>query len=165
MNHMSRYQMTSVSIRQDLFVELKHQERVQGKSMDQILNEALQSHLRQTSQVPALTKPIDPSAFSAPATIAQPPLYLHFNNSIHIINKPLFIIGRDRECDLCIADHNISRQHCKVVYQDGEYKIFDLNSTNGVEFQRQRLHWRHISEGDEFFLCEFKVQFTFKQSK
>jgi|LauGreDrversion4_2_1035121.scaffolds.fasta_scaffold416409_2 hypothetical protein len=163
MNHTTRYQTTSVSIRQDLLAELKHQERVRGKSMDQILNEALQSHLRHTSRSSALTLPLDANAFATPARATQPPLYLHFRNTLHIINKPSFLIGREPECDLFIPDSNISRHHCKVLYEDGEYKICDLKSTNGVEFQGQKLHWRHISEGDEFFLCEFKISFTFKQ--
>ncbi len=163
MNHAQRYQSLSVSLRSDLIAELKRHAHQRGTAIDLVLNEALQSYLRQFSHHRAITTPIDANIFAAGASPTQHPLYLSFNNKLHIINKPRFVIGRDRDSDLCINDSNISRHHCEVIYQDGEYKIFDLQSTNGVEFKGQRVHWRHITEGDEFFLCEFKISFTYEQ--
>jgi two-component system NtrC family sensor kinase len=42
------------------------------------------------------------------------------------------IIGRDRTCQLCIDDPQISRQHAKIVRQTDAITIEDLNSSNGT---------------------------------
>jgi pSer/pThr/pTyr-binding forkhead associated (FHA) protein len=42
-------------------------------------------------------------------------------------------IGRSRECDVVLADRNVSRRHAEIrVGPDGVYVVFDLGSTNGV---------------------------------
>ena len=44
-----------------------------------------------------------------------------------------FIIGRSRkECDLAIADTNVSRQHALVEWFNGCFHIVDMGSTNGT---------------------------------
>ena len=38
-----------------------------------------------------------------------------------------------------IPDSNISRQHCAIIYDNGEHYIQDLNSTNGIEHKQEKV--------------------------
>jgi pSer/pThr/pTyr-binding forkhead associated (FHA) protein len=38
----------------------------------------------------------------------------------------------------------------------------DLGSTNGVEFQGQRVESKRIEEGDHFRLCDYELRFTYQ---
>jgi len=50
-----------------------------------------------------------------------------------------FVIGRGRECDLRINDGRVSRQHVKVFYENGAWKIQDLESRNGTFVGGERI--------------------------
>ncbi len=41
-------------------------------------------------------------------------------------------IGRSETNDICVIDKKSSRNHCKVVLEDNQLVLVDLNSTNGV---------------------------------
>jgi pSer/pThr/pTyr-binding forkhead associated (FHA) protein len=47
-------------------------------------------------------------------------------------NKPEIIIGRDPTCDFVINDERVSLHHCKIIYQQNQWWVEDLASTNGT---------------------------------
>lgn len=48
-------------------------------------------------------------------------------------------IGRSRECDIVLADSNVSRKHARIaVGPGGDWTIEDLGSTNGVQVNGAR---------------------------
>ena len=49
------------------------------------------------------------------------------------------VIGRSRECDVVLADSNISRRHAEITPSGSGWAIADLGSTNGV-----RLNGRQV---------------------
>ncbi len=71
-------------------------------------------------------------------------------------------IGRDPSNDLWVADHALSRQHCVLVSQDGQFAIRDLGSkngtlVNGMPVGEQLLHdGDHISVGDSVFIFQLE---------
>lgn len=78
------------------------------------------------------------------------------------MNKERFIIGRGKQSsDLTIRDPNVSRQHAMIEFTHGQYFIVDMGSTNGVEFQGQRIKRRSIGEGDVFNVCDHELRFSF----
>jgi len=78
-----------------------------------------------------------------------------------VVNKDRFIIGRGKQTsDLTIKDPNVSRQHAMVERINGQYFIVDLGSTNGVEFQGQRVDRKLISNGDVYRVCDHDLRFT-----
>ena len=92
-----------------------------------------------------------------------PPLYLVFGNQRYLVDKDQFIIGRGgKTSDLPIRDGNISRKHAAIVRRGGAYYIKDLGSTNGIDFNGERIEARKIEEGDIYSICEYQLQFTFK---
>ncbi|MBL9111448.1 MAG: FHA domain-containing protein [Myxococcales bacterium] len=79
------------------------------------------------------------------------------------VNKDRFVIGRGRQSsDLTLKDPNVSRQHAMVEYQNGVYFIVDMGSTNGVEYNGQRIARKQIAEGDVFRICDHDLRFTFR---
>lgn len=58
----------------------------------------------------------------------------------YLVNKPEFIVGSAKDCDACLLFSNeISHHHAKITYQDDEYVICDLQSTNGTLLNGQPL--------------------------
>jgi len=45
------------------------------------------------------------------------------------IDKSLFTIGRREECDLCVANRGVSREHAEIVLEQGQYVLRDHSST------------------------------------
>ena len=124
--------------------------------------------VRNTAQQSASHPPPAPAAprFSVPARSeggAAPPLYLIFGNQRYVIDKEQFIIGRgNKSSDLPIRDGNISRKHAVVIRRNGEYYIKDLGSTNGIDFNGERIEGKKIEEGDTFSICDYQLKFTYR---
>ena len=79
------------------------------------------------------------------------------------VNKDRFIIGRGKQSsDLTIKDPNVSRQHAMIEFLNGQYYMVDMGSTNGVEFNGQRIQRRPISEGDVYRICDHDLRFTYR---
>jgi len=98
---------------------------------------------------------------SATPTGARP-LYLYFEGQVYEVNQDQFVIGRgSKYSDLPIKDANISRRHCAIVRRGGQYFIKDLESTNGVEFNGQRVDNHLIQEGTSYRLCDHELRFSF----
>ncbi|MCG5054937.1 MAG: FHA domain-containing protein [Myxococcales bacterium] len=108
-----------------------------------------------------VTPPPPPAARST--DVPAPPLYLIFDNRKYLVDKEQFIIGRGaKSSDLPIRDGNISRKHAAVIRRSGAYYIKDLGSTNGIDFEGNRVDNRRIEEGDVYYLCDYELKFTYK---
>jgi pSer/pThr/pTyr-binding forkhead associated (FHA) protein len=52
---------------------------------------------------------------------------------LHIdIWRPVAIIGRHSDVDIRLAYPDISRRHCRLAFEDGQWRVNDLNSLNGI---------------------------------
>jgi hypothetical protein len=79
------------------------------------------------------------------------------------VTKDRFVIGRGKQSsDLTLKDPNVSRQHAMVEFQNGVYFMVDMGSTNGVEFNGQRIARKQIGEGDSFRICDHEMRFTYR---
>ncbi|AKU97472.1 ABC transporter ATP-binding protein [Labilithrix luteola] len=79
------------------------------------------------------------------------------------VTKDRFVIGRGKQSsDLTLKDPNVSRQHAMVEYQNGVYFMVDMGSTNGVEYNGQRIARKQIAEGDVFRICDHDLRFTYR---
>lgn len=59
------------------------------------------------------------------------------------------ILGRGDEADLKLPYSNISRLHCKIKISGDKTYIFDLNSTNGITVNGQKVTEYELSDRDE----------------
>src|SRR5262249_44140998 len=97
----------------------------------------------------------------APAGVPQ--LAAFYAGERFIVNKDRFIIGRGKQSsDLTIKDPNVSRQHAMVEFLGGQYYMVDMGSTNGVEYNGQRIARKAIVEGDAFRICDHEVRFSYR---
>ena len=104
---------------------------------------------------PAAPAPAAPGAAGAKLTIS-------YQGETFPVTKDRFIIGRGKQSsDLTIKDPNVSRQHAMIEFSNGQYYIVDMGSTNGVEYNGQRVQRKVISEGDAFKVCDHELKFSF----
>jgi len=79
------------------------------------------------------------------------------------VTKDRFVIGRGKQSsDLTLKDPNVSRQHAMIEFQNGVYFMVDMGSTNGVEYNGQRIARKQIAEGDIFKICDHDLRFTYR---
>jgi len=102
------------------------------------------------------------NGFPAPAAHAST-LALVYQGERQAVTKDRFVIGRGKQSsDLTLKDPNVSRQHAMVEFQNGVYFMVDMGSTNGVEYNGQRIARRQIAEGDVYRICDHAILFTYR---
>ena len=113
---------------------------------------------------PPARPPAPPRAPAAPAAgTGMPKLFLHYGGRVHPVATERFVIGRgSKGTDLTIRDGNISRKHAVVLFHEGSFYIQDLGSTNGVEYNGQRVDSKNIEEGDVFSICDHEITFSYR---
>jgi pSer/pThr/pTyr-binding forkhead associated (FHA) protein len=103
-----------------------------------------------------------PNGFPAPASHGAS-LTLMYNGERHAVTKDRYVIGRGKQSsDLTLKDPNVSRQHAMIEFQNGVYFMVDMGSTNGVEYNGQRIARKQIGEGDAFRICDHDLVFTYR---
>ena len=65
------------------------------------------------------------------------------------LGKPVLLVGRHAECDVCIDSPQISRRHCCVALADDRVLIRDLGSRNGLRVNGRLIDEARIYPGDE----------------
>ncbi len=114
---------------------------------------------------PGGAKPAPPPMPVAPSAPSQPSgtLSITYQGEVFQVTKDRFIIGRGKQnSDLTIKDPNVSRQHAMIEFLTGQYYIVDMGSTNGVEYNGQRVQRKVISDGDTFKVCDHELRFSFQ---
>jgi membrane fusion protein (multidrug efflux system) len=69
-------------------------------------------------------------------------------------------IGREADNDLVLDSDSCSRYHAEILFGRGLYKIVDLNSTNGILVDAQRVREHMITSGDEIELGEYTLSLS-----
>jgi pSer/pThr/pTyr-binding forkhead associated (FHA) protein len=118
-------------------------------------------------RAPAPPPPAPPAqpAYAEPAGFPQSTgtLCAYYQGDRVPVNKDRFIIGRGKQSsDLTLKDPNVSRQHAMVEYQNGVYFMVDMGSTNGVEYNGQRIARKQIAEGDTYRICDHEIRFSYR---
>jgi pSer/pThr/pTyr-binding forkhead associated (FHA) protein len=114
-------------------------------------------------RAPALP-PVAAAANGFPGAAAQATvLSLTYQGERYSVTKDRFVIGRGKQSsDLTLKDPNVSRQHAMIEFQNGVYFMVDMGSTNGVEYNGQRIARKQITEGDVFRICDHELSFTYR---
>ena len=99
----------------------------------------------------------------SPAAQSSSQLNVVYQGEKVAVTKDRFVIGRGKQSsDLTLKDPNVSRQHAMIEFQNGVYFMVDMGSTNGVEFNGQRIARKQIAEGDVFRICDHDLRFTYR---
>ena len=93
----------------------------------------------------------------------MPRLFCHYGGRVYPVQVERCVIGRgSKGTGLTIRDGNISRKHAVVLFHNGSFYVQDLGSTNGVEFNGQRIDTKIIEEGDVYSICDHEITFSYR---
>jgi hypothetical protein len=85
---------------------------------------------------------------------------LSWNGASHEVKSRRVVIGRSRDCDIQLADANVSRRHAELRQEGASFWIVDLASTNGIEVNGQRVKRAKLRSGDTITLGSTEVTFS-----
>jgi len=77
----------------------------------------------------------------------------------------LFKIGRTDQCEVCIRSEYVSRLHASVFFDNGEWWLSDLNSSNGIWIGESRVSQVPLKEGTAVRLGILGPQLSFRIAK
>jgi len=100
-----------------------------------------------------------PESPAEPEPAATDVVTVTVNGTRREITGQTLVLGRSRECDVQLADPNVSRRHAEVRREGAEYWIVDLGSTNGVEVNGARTARAKLEHGDRVTLGSTEVVF------
>jgi S-DNA-T family DNA segregation ATPase FtsK/SpoIIIE len=65
------------------------------------------------------------------------------------VDQPITLIGRDDDCRLKLDDPRVSGRHAMVYFATGEFRVRDLDSTNGCLLNGSPLTEFAFQDGDD----------------
>jgi hypothetical protein len=104
--------------------------------------------------------PVPTEAVSAEELGMAPEIVrLSYNGTSREVDRQKLVIGRSRDCDIQLADANVSRRHAELRQEGASYWIVDLGSTNGTEVNGKRVKRAKLQTGDTITLGSTEITF------
>jgi hypothetical protein len=75
------------------------------------------------------------------------------------LNEYTVTVGRHPECNLVLADPNVSRNHGEIRPQGEGFVVVDLGSTNGTRVNGVRVAEQVLQDGDEISFGNTRIRF------
>ncbi|MGH9243846.1 MAG: FhaA domain-containing protein [Acidimicrobiales bacterium] len=104
---------------------------------------------------------IDPRMKEAPGGAGAGSLVLPTGDRV-VLGEHVVTIGRMPECNIVLADPNVSRTHAEIRPRGQGYVLADLNSTNGTRVNGVRVSEHLLLDNDE--LCFGNTRMRFEAS-
>lgn len=89
-----------------------------------------------------------------------PNAFLVINNQVVPLMRRETRIGRKLDNDLVIQDVLVSREHAKVIYEEGQFVAYDLESTGGTFINNKKISKGVLYTGNELSLASVTVTFV-----
>jgi pSer/pThr/pTyr-binding forkhead associated (FHA) protein len=137
--------------------------------------EAVDAPVPDTPPLPLVPEPVPaatmvyrpaPAASEAAEDKAEPEpprretVTLTIGDRLYPVTSSRVVLGRSRECDVRVADGNVSRRHCEIVQETPTaWALVDLGSTNGTEVNGRRVSRIRLVDGDRITLGSTDVVF------
>jgi hypothetical protein len=85
---------------------------------------------------------------------------LRYEGKTTVLPREGGVIGRSRDCEVVLADQNVSRHHAEVRPSGGSWIVKDLGSTNGVKVNGRRIQGpQSLKRGDAIELGTSHISF------
>ena len=98
-------------------------------------------------------------AAAEPPEVVRETVALTIDGTRHELTRQRVVLGRSRDCDIELADPNVSRRHAEVRQEGTVYWIVDLESTNGTEVNGERTTRARLEDGDRITLGSTELVF------
>jgi pSer/pThr/pTyr-binding forkhead associated (FHA) protein len=82
-------------------------------------------------------------------------------NAAFCLDDPLALVGRSRDCEVCLDSSRVSRRHCCLASGTGEVLVRDLGSTNGTRINGRRVEKGLLRPGDELGIAHLRFRLIF----
>lgn len=76
-----------------------------------------------------------------------------------VVETDRAVIGRLEECDLVLADPNVSRRHAEISRRDDGWWITDLDATNGTLVNETLVKERRLRSGDLIRIGDVEIKY------
>ncbi|MCD8199749.1 MAG: FHA domain-containing protein [Coriobacteriaceae bacterium] len=116
---------------------------------------AQQQEAPQTEEAAAKTQLLG----GTPARVPHAALVDYDSNMSYPIETAEAVIGRERSCDVVIANPSVSRQHARITRAAQGWLITDLDSLNGTAVNSQIISETYIHNGDTITLGNARLFF------
>jgi hypothetical protein len=103
-----------------------------------------------TNSRAVVDEPIEASSATTPLTADFYPLRLalHPNGGAVELKKADMVVGRHSSADVRLILPDVSRRHCRFMFMEGGWRVFDLESTNGIFVNGQKVRDCALQSGD-----------------
>lgn len=81
------------------------------------------------------------------------------NGDRFTLTESVITVGRHPDCNLVLADPNVSRNHAEIRPDGDRYLIVDLGSTNGSRVNGVRVDRQVLDDGDELMFGNTRMRF------
>ncbi len=71
-------------------------------------------------------------------------------------------IGRSSRCNQIVEDPSVSGEHCRIIFENGQFVIYDLASLNGTFVNGRKVQRQMLMDGDRIRLAN--SEFVFKKA-
>jgi hypothetical protein len=75
------------------------------------------------------------------------------------LTESVITVGRHPECNLVLADPNVSRNHAEIRPKGDRFEVVDLGSTNGTRINGVRIDSQLLQDGDELSFGNTRMHF------
>ena len=82
----------------------------------------------------------------------------------YVLGPETVRVGRDAENEIPLQDDSVSTFHSEIRYQDGNYVVHDLGSTNGLRVNGERVSEAALSDGDLVRFGNIRAKFVGDQA-
>ncbi|MEE9392274.1 MAG: FHA domain-containing protein [Planctomycetota bacterium] len=83
----------------------------------------------------------------------------HDGDSQVVSLSKLQIVGRDESSDIVLNDHRCSRQHLRIEFKGGSWRLVDLGSSNGVLVNGNAVSQKRLADGDCIVIGDYELFF------
>ena len=87
---------------------------------------------------------------------------LIINLRVFRLDPQITLIGRKTENDCVINHSTVSREHAKIVRENGTFVLYDLNSTVGTFVNNVRINKKVLTTGDIILLGTYPMMFMYE---
>lgn len=97
--------------------------------------------------------------------------YVHLRLAMHPagptleLRLPQAVLGRHSDADLRLPAPEVSRRHCRLFFEDGFWRVHDLNSLNGIYVNDERVHEAALYDGDLLRVGDFIFRVAYAEAE
>ena len=73
------------------------------------------------------------------------------------LTRPDVLLGRHSDADVRLPTPDVSRRHCRFVFTDGEWEVYDLNSLNGLFVNGARVRQSTLHHDDLVAIGSYRL--------